>query len=155
MENVHWVKADRNRSAARFLGRATMGMAQHSELISSDKVEGTDVFDPNGNKIGQIDHLMIDKVSGEVRYAIMSFGGFLGIGEGQHPLPWKAFRYDTNLGGYVTSVTQQQLESAPEYTDQSWQDRDWENRLHQHFGSAPYWDESGASSGAGRGATRM
>ena len=128
-----------------------MGMAtQGDNLISSENVEGTAVYDPNGNKIGQIDHLMIDKVSGMVRYAIMTFGGFLGIGEAEHPLPWKAFKYDTNLGGYVTNVTEEQLKNAPEYNEQSsWQDRDWENRLHQHFGSRPYWEESGSSSSLG------
>jgi hypothetical protein len=121
-------------------------MVQQGSLIPSDKVEGTDVFDPAGNKIGQIDHLMIEKVSGSVRYAIMTFGGFLGLGEGQYPLPWKAFRYDTNLGGYVTNVTEQQLKNAPEYDERSWSDRDWETRLHQHFGSKPYWDESSMGS---------
>jgi hypothetical protein len=126
------------------MGTATYG----SNLISSENVEGTAVYDPSGNKIGQIDHLMIDKVSGEVRYAVMTFGGFLGIGETEHPLPWKAFKYDTNLAGYVTNVTAEQLKNAPEYTEQSWKDRDWESRLHQHFGSQPYWEEAGVS---GRG----
>ncbi|KAF2989765.1 hypothetical protein MJC1_03110 [Methylocystis sp. MJC1] len=131
-----------------------MGMAaQGSNLISSENVEGTAVYDPSGNKIGQIDHLMIDKVSGVIRYAIMTFGGFLGIGEGEHPLPWKAFKYDTNLGGYVTDVTEEQLKNAPEYTEQSWTDRDWESRLHQHFGSKPYWEEGAAGSSSGIGST--
>ncbi len=127
------------------MGTATQG----GNLISSENVEGTAVYDPNGNKIGQIDHLMIDKVSGVIRYAIMTFGGFLGIGEGEHPLPWKAFKYDTNLGGYVTNVSEEQLKNAPEYNEQSsWSDRDWEERLHQHFGSRPYWEESGAGMGS-------
>jgi hypothetical protein len=125
-----------------------MGVAQQGgNLISSENVEGTAVYDSSGNKIGQIDHLMIDKVSGVIRYAIMTFGGFLGIGEGEYPLLWKAFKYDTNLGGYVTDVTGEQLENAPEYSEQSWTDRDWEARLHQHFGSRPYWEESGAGRG--------
>jgi hypothetical protein len=132
---------------------ATMGMAtQSGNLISSENVEGTAVYDPSGNKIGHIDHLMIDKVSGVIRYAIMTFGGFLGIGEGEHPLPWQAFKYDTNLGGYVTNVTEEQLKSAPQYDERNWSDRDWEQRLHQHFGSTPYWEEGGMSSSqTGRG----
>jgi hypothetical protein len=69
-----------------------------------------------------------------VRYAIMTFGGFLGIGEGEHPLPWKSFRYDTNLGGYVANVTEEQLQNAPEYAgEESWSDRDWETRLKQEL----------------------
>jgi hypothetical protein len=132
------------------LQEATMGMAtQGSNLISSENVEGTAVYDPSGNKIGQIDHLMIDKVSGVIRYAIMSFGGFLGIGEGEYPLPWKAFKYDTNLGGYVTNVTAEQLKNAPEFDETSWSNRDWETRLHRHFGSAPYWEEGMGAQGRG------
>lgn len=124
-----------------------MGMAQpNANLISSNKVEGTDVYDTTGNKIGEIDHLMIDRMSGMVRYAIMTFGGFLGIGEGEHPLPWKAFRYDTNLGGYVANVTEQQLQNAPEFTEDSWADRDWETRLHQNYGSSPYWEDTTTAS---------
>lgn len=127
-----------------------MGMAQpNANLISSDKVEGTDVYDAAGNKIGEIDHLMIDRVSGSVRYAVMTFGGFLGIGEGEHPLPWKAFRYDTNLGGYVADVTEEQLQNAPEYAgDESWTDRDWETRLNNNYGSAPYWEDTTISASA-------
>lgn len=129
-----------------------MGMATQSGImISSENVEGTAVFDLTGNKIGYIDHLMIDKVSGVIRYVIVSFGGFLGIGEGEQPLPWKAFRYDSNLGGYVTKVTEEQLKNAPEYSEQSWTDRDWEARLHEHFGSAPYWEESGIAGMGGPG----
>ena len=57
-------------------------------LISSDKVEGTTVYNRNGDNIGSINHLMIDKVSGQVEYAVMSTGGFLGIGESYSPVPW-------------------------------------------------------------------
>lgn len=120
-----------------------MGMAQpNANLISSDKVEGTSVYDASGDKIGEIDHLMIDRMSGMVRYAIMTFGGFLGLGEGEYPLPWKTFRYDTNLGGYVANVTEEQLQNAPEFTEDSWSDRDWETRLHKNYGSAPYWEDA-------------
>jgi hypothetical protein len=123
-----------------------MGMAQpNANLISSDKVEGTSVYDASGDKIGETDHLMIDRMSGMVRYAIMTFGGFLGIGEGEYPLPWKAFRYDTNLGGYVANVTEEQLQNAPEFTEDSWSDRDWETRLHKNYGSAPYWEDAAST----------
>jgi hypothetical protein len=58
---------------------------------------------------------MIDKYSGQVAYAVMSFGGFLGIGERYHALPWRMLTYDTGLGGYVVDVTREQLERAPTY----------------------------------------
>ena len=86
-----------------------MGMAQpNANLISSAEVEGTSVYDASGDKIGEIDHLMIDRMSGMVRYAIMTFGGFLGIGEGEfRSLEGIPLRY--NLGGYVANVTEEQL----------------------------------------------
>ena len=110
-------------------------------LISSTDVEGTSVYDTGRNNIGTIDHLMIDKVSGTVRYGVISFGGFLGMGQSHHPLPWSALRYDTSLGGYVTSVTEQQLKDSPQFSDDSWSDRSWETRMHQHYGARPYWDD--------------
>jgi hypothetical protein len=77
-------------------------------LIESDRVEGTTVYDPQGNDIGSIKRLMIEKVSGRVAYAVMSFGGFLGIGAEEHSIPWNKLTYDTNLGGYRTDITEQQ-----------------------------------------------
>ena len=115
-------------------------------LISSENIEGMNVYDPNGNKIGQIDYLLIDKVSGIVRYAVMSFGGFLGIGDSHYPLPWNAIKYDSEREGYIANVTEDQLKDAPEFSDDSWMDRDWEERWHQHFGTQPYWGEQRPSS---------
>lgn len=120
-----------------------MGMATPTDkLISSERVEGTTVYAPSGDKIGQIEHLMIGRASGMVRYAIMTFGGFLGVGEDQYPLPWNAFRYDTSLGGYVTNVTEEQLRNAPEFSEASLADREWETRLHKNYGSTPYWEDA-------------
>ena len=73
-----------------------------STLISSDKVEGTAVYNREGDKLGSIHTLMIDKVSGKVAYAVMSFGGFLGMGDRYHPLPWNVLTYDTSQGGSVS-----------------------------------------------------
>lgn len=69
-------------------------------LISSDKVEGTPVFDRAGEKLGTVRNLMIGKADGQVRYAVMGFGGLFGMGEDNYPLPWDALDYDTGLGGY-------------------------------------------------------
>jgi hypothetical protein len=90
-------------------------------LIGSDKVEGTAVYGPNDQKIGSIERVMIDKKSGRVSYAVLSFGGFLGMGDDHYPLPWQSLKYDTNLGGYRTGVTEKQLQSAPKYgNDNTW-----------------------------------
>ena len=116
-------------------------MASMNPQISSDQVEGTDVYGPDGERIGSIDRVMIEKTSGRVTYAIMTFGGFLGMGESEYPLPWGTLRYDTGLNGYVTNVTADQVKGAPEYrqTDDLWTDREWETRVHTHYGVPPYW----------------
>lgn len=87
-----------------------------SYVISSDKVEGSSVYNANGDKLGSIDDLMIDKRSGLVRYAVLEFGGFLGMGTDRFPLPWSMLRYDTTLDGYVVPVDKSQLEKAPRYS---------------------------------------
>jgi hypothetical protein len=109
------------------------------QLISSEDVEGTNVYDVKGTKIGDIDHLMIDKVSGRVTYAVMSFGGFVGIGHSHYPIPWAALKYDTKLNGYVTGITEQQLKDAPTFSDDSWANRNWETQTYAHYNVAPYW----------------
>jgi hypothetical protein len=83
---------------------------------------------------GEIEALIIEKVSGRVRYAVMSFGGFLGIGHSQYPIPWAALKYDPALGGYRTGITEDQLKDAPAQSDAGWGDRDWESRVHGHYG---------------------
>jgi hypothetical protein len=110
-------------------------------LISSEDVHGTDVYGAGDESIGEIDHLLIEKISGRVAYAVMSFGGFLGLAHSHYPIPWAALKYDTALGGYRTGITEQQLKDAPAFSDDSWDDRDWESRTHQHYGAAPYWSD--------------
>jgi len=84
-------------------------------LIASDKVEGTAVYGTDQKKIGKLERVMIDKLSGKVAYAVLSFGGFLGMGEDYYPTPWSLLKYDTKLGGYRTNLTKDQLEKAPKY----------------------------------------
>jgi sporulation protein YlmC with PRC-barrel domain len=84
-------------------------------VISSERVTGTNVYNANGDKLGSIETVMIDKLSGQVRYAVMSFGGFLGIGEKYHQLPWDGLTYDEDKGGYVVNLSRQALEGAPSY----------------------------------------
>lgn len=84
-------------------------------LIASDRVRGTEVYNGAGEKLGSIDSILIDKVSGQVSYVVMSFGGFLGIGEKFHPLPWDVLTYDTQVEGYRVDLDRSQLEGAPSY----------------------------------------
>lgn len=87
-----------------------------SDIISSERVEGTDVYNRAGEKLGSIDDLMIDKHSGHVRYAVLEFGGFLGMGTDRYPLPWNMLKYDTSLDGYVVPLDKSQLDKAPRYS---------------------------------------
>lgn len=107
-----------------------------SNLIASGKVEGTAVYATDGEKIGHIDQLMIGKRSGRVEYAVMNFGGFLGIGERQHPLPWDALDYDTERGGYVVNIDKNKLKDAPSYASgqQPPYDRQYGQTVYSYYG---------------------
>jgi len=86
---------------------------------------------------------MIDKISGQVAYAVMSFGGFLGMGTEEHAIPWNKLTYDTSLEGFRTDITEQQLRGAPAYSrdrNNDWSDRNRERELHSHYGVRPYWE---------------
>ena len=109
------------------------------QLISSEDVEGTNVYGVGDSKVGEIDYLMIEKYTGKVTYAVMSFGGFLGLGHSHYPVPWTALKYDPSISGYRTGITESQLQDAPEFTDDVWGDRDWEARTHKHYGAPVYW----------------
>ena len=110
-------------------------------LIAAEQVKGTDVFNADGDELGTVDDIMIDKISGKAIYAIMSFGGFLGIGEKYHPLPWSTLTYDESKGGYVVNLAKQMLEDAPTY------DADEEflwtpaygQRVDKYYNAPSYW----------------
>lgn len=108
-------------------------------LIASDKVEGTAVYDRGANRLGTVRNVMIDKRSGQVAYVIISFGGFLGIGEQYHPLPWKSLTYDRGMGGYVVDISRDQLEAAPHYAadEEPWGDPGYGRQVDEYYG-LPY-----------------
>jgi hypothetical protein len=111
-------------------------------LVSAGKVQGTNVYNTQGENLGEVYDVMIDKRSGKIAYAVMSFGGVLGIGNDYHPLPWNTLKYDTRQGGYVVGLTKQQLEGAPTFNrDQApaWGDRAYEQGIHDYYKAAPYW----------------
>ena len=88
-----------------------------AELISSEKVDGTPVVNRQGEELGTIHHFMVGKRDGKVRYAVMSYGGFLGMNENYYPLPWDALTYDVDKDGYVVDIDRERLsqEKAPSY----------------------------------------
>jgi len=84
-------------------------------LIASDRVEGTRVFGRDGDKIGTVYNFMVDKRTGQVAYVVISTGGFLGLGQAYHPLPWTAFTYDEDKGGYLIQFDKRMLEGGPSF----------------------------------------
>ena len=124
-----------NQSALDTRALDTSARETHS-LIGSDKVEGTAVYRSNGEKVGQIERVMIDKLSGKVAYAVMSFGGFMGIGEDYYPLPWSLLKFNTNLDGYELNISDQQLKGAPrygQYESWDWSDRSRLRSIDEHY----------------------
>lgn len=116
--------------------RGGVAIEETEALIASDKVEGTPVYNRSGESLGSIYNVMIDKRSGKVRYAVMSFGGFLGIGERYHPLPWDKLTYEPGRGGYVVDLSREQLEGAPSYGrgDTPWSDPLFGQSVYGYYG---------------------
>lgn len=108
-------------------------------MVSSDNVEGTTVYGTNGDRVGSVGRMLIDKETGNVAYVMMDFGGFLGLAQEEFPIPWKSLRYDENLNGFVTDITREQLETAPAQAAGWQRDRDMHERLYAHYGIVPYW----------------
>src|SRR5947199_2831783 len=124
-------------------GTGTVERRETASLIGSDKVDGTAVYGSDQKRIGSIQRVMIDKISGKVAYAVMSFGGFLGIGEDYYPVPWSTLAYDTSLGGYRTNITREPLDRAPKYSDStSWTwNRENDRRVYDHYRAPPDWND--------------
>jgi len=87
----------------------------HTSAIAASRVIGTNVYNTNGESIGEVKEVFLDKTSDKILFAAISFGGFLGIGEKYHAVPWGILDYDENYSGYAIALTKEQLEQAPTY----------------------------------------
>lgn len=116
-------------------------LKENPALIDANRVEGTKVYNRQGDKLGHVDAVMLDKRSGNVAFAVMSFGGFLGMGEKQHPLPWQSLTYDEKQDGYVVSLTKEQLEKAPttERNDSRLNDAEFGRSVYAYYGTPWVW----------------
>ena len=113
-----------------------VAMDETPTLIASNKVEGTAVYDRDGERLGSIYNFMVNKRSGEVEYAVLTFGGFLGMGRRYYPLPWDMLDYDTDQGGYVVDMDEDDLENAPSFRqgERPWQNRDYSRYVYGYYG---------------------
>jgi hypothetical protein len=105
-------------------------------LISSRKVEGTPVLGRDGERLGRIDSFMVDKYSGRVAYAVLSFGGTMGLGESLFPLPWSSLTYDERRDGYVIAISAEELSRAPRFkpSEAPEFDADYRRSVHRAHG---------------------
>jgi sporulation protein YlmC with PRC-barrel domain len=109
-------------------------------LIAASKVNGTSVYNRNGDSLGSIHDVMINKQNGQVSYAVLSFGGFLGIGEKYHPVPWNKLSYSEQHGGYIIDLDKSQLENAPAYgvsETPDWTTGTYGSSVDRYYGDLP------------------
>ena len=112
------------------------------KVISASKVEGTAVYGSNKEKVGTVDTIMLGKRDGKIHHAILSIGGFFGMGDKLHSVPWSKLDYDTDLEGYKLNVTEEQLKNAPTFdkNDRAMAaDLDFQNRSYSHYGEKTAW----------------
>ena len=116
------------------------GSKENFDVIAADKVEGTNVYNMAGEKVGSIRNVMIDKISGKVVYATMAFGGVLGMGQKFHALPWNVLKYNAELGGYQIDIDRDRLEQGPAATEEeltsNFRDQDWGRKVYDYYGSS-------------------
>jgi hypothetical protein len=118
--------------------RGEVATDETNNLISADKVVGTAVYNRQGEHLGAVYGLMINKLNGQVAYAIMSFGGFLGMGESYHPLPWQVLTYDKRHDGYVVELDRSLLKAAPSFTRSNAPDWDtYGKSVDEYYGVPP------------------
>jgi PRC-barrel domain len=133
---------DQEEAVVQSLDRGREGGASRSEtrtLIAASKVEGTAVYNRQGESLGSVYDVMIDKRSGDVAYAVMSFGGFLGIGQSYHPIPWDILDYDERQRGYVVDLDREMLEKAPNYAqgqEPNWEDHTYVRQIDDYYGGS-------------------
>jgi sporulation protein YlmC with PRC-barrel domain len=110
------------------------------ENVRASNVTGTKVYNPQGEHLGEVDDIVIGKRDGKVKYAILSIGGFLGMGQDYHPIPWAELDYSESLSGFVINRSREQLQGAPRFSrdnEPDWMDRAYGERVYGYYG-VPY-----------------
>ena len=138
-ERDEYRRGRRERESSRYGNdddRRSLPIDETEQLIASNKVEGTPVYGRKGERLGTIYNFMVDKYSGRVTYAVMSYGGFLGVGQRYYPMPWKILSYDTDEGGYRVDMDYHDLERAPSFgrDDEPRFSREYGRRVHSWYG---------------------
>jgi sporulation protein YlmC with PRC-barrel domain len=121
-------------------------------MVRASKMIGMNIQDPSDKKLGDVDDVVVDDTSGRVAYVVLSFGGFLGMGDKLFAIPWHALRPDfKNADKMVLDVPKDKLQAAPGFDKKNWPnmaDRTWGEEVHKYYGQRPYWDETNPNSPA-------
>ena len=114
------------------------------DVMGADTLVGNDVYNHKDEDLGDIKEIMLDMRSGKVGYAVLSFGGFLGMGEKLFAVPWNALKLDTENKRFVLNVEKERLKLAPGFDKDKWPnmaDQSWAKEIHSYYGTQPYADE--------------
>jgi len=114
------------------------------DIMDAATLKGDDVVNSAGDDLGSIEAIMLDVASGRVAYAVLSFGGVLGMGDKLFAIPWSALTLDTREKRFILDVPKERLEAAPGFDKDHWPsmaDRTWANEIHTYYDVTPYWDE--------------
>ncbi|TDN70229.1 PRC-barrel domain-containing protein [Paraburkholderia sp. BL10I2N1] len=112
------------------------------DVMAASTLDGNTVLSADGDDVGKIKEIMLDVQGGRIAYAVLSSGGFLGIGDKLLAIPWNALTLDTDHKCFVLSITSAQVKNAPGFDKEHWPsmaDRTWATTVHQYYGRAPYW----------------
>jgi sporulation protein YlmC with PRC-barrel domain len=115
---------------------------EYPEVLSASTLIGDEIRNNNGETLGKLEEIMIDLDEGRVAYAVLSFGGFLGVGDKLFAIPWQALTVDTDNEEVVFDVQKDALEQAPGFDKDDWPetiDRDWLGEVFTYYGYEPYW----------------
>lgn len=113
------------------------------QIVSTEDILGVDVKNPQGDNLGKIEALMLDKIEGQVAYVVLSFGGFLGMGDKLFALPWSMFSYNTKEDCFIISVDKEKLKKSPGFDKDHWPDMSsatWGSTIHHYYGVNPVRD---------------
>jgi sporulation protein YlmC with PRC-barrel domain len=116
---------------------------RYRRVLSASTLAGDHVQNSAGEDLGKVDEIMIDIPSGKVAYAVLSFGGFLGVGDKLFALPWSALRLDEDKKCFVLDVDKKRLENAPGFDKDNWPDMTdttWGTQISSYYGAVPYWE---------------
>jgi len=112
------------------------------EVMAADTLQGDSVVNPQGDKLGTIEDIMLDVPGGRIAYAVLSFGGIMGMGEKLFAIPWSALTLDADNKCFVLDIPQEHLKNAPGFDKDQWPamaDESWASQLHTYYNKQPYW----------------